>query len=189
MIKKAEVDAAIAAALYALDSKSEFAWIKQSSLLERAYHMGLFAGLSGIAKEDHLSNSLVRAIIGTIFPRRADDSFDSTGTGEAFGSLKQHLMQRDSNHPALLEALQQFADQIDRQDRDWNTRLRDTRQLLEEIRAVNRITRSDRSAIETAEQRDRQLYETHRLVETLEGLAHYIALLETDHRRWKSMEE
>jgi hypothetical protein len=189
MIKKAEVDAAIAAARHALDSKPGFAWIKKSSLLERAYYMGLFNGLRRIAKEEHLSNSLLQPILGTFFPRRADDSFDFTGMGEAFESLKQHLMQRDSDKPALLEALQQFADQIDRQDREWNTRLRHTRHLLEEIRAVNRVTRSDRSALETAEQQERRLNETLRLIESLEELARYIALLETDHRIWKSLDE
>ena len=61
--------------------------------------------------------------------------------------------------------------------------------VVEELRSVNRVTNSDRSALETAKQQDRQNFETRRLVEILEEFARYIALLETDHRIWKSVEK
>ena len=188
MIEKADVDAALKAARHDLDSMSGLAWIKQSSRLERAYYLGLFTGLSGIAKAEDVSHILVRAIAGTFSARPADDTFDSTPTGQAFKSLAHQLLQPDSSQDVVLEAFQQLAEHVDRQDHAWNSRAREARQSLDDLRAVTQVAWSDRSAVESAE-RERQRSETYRLIGKLEDLVRYIALVETDHRRWMYPQE
>ncbi|MGQ0658776.1 MAG: hypothetical protein ACT4NU_11905 [Chromatiales bacterium] len=189
MVGKSEVDAAVAAATRSLAEEPGFAWIKKSGLLERAYFLGLFGGLRGIASEEDIGRILVCAIAKTMFPRSADDSFQSTRTGVLFDSVRRELLREDVDRAALLAAIQRLADHVDALDREWNSRVRHTRMLLETGGQSSQATGRDANAEEDAEQRDRQRHENHRWAEELEHFARHLALIETDHKIWKRLEE
>lgn len=189
MIEKPLVEEALAAADRALDEESGFDWIKKSSLLERAYFAGLFCGLRGIAREEDVGQILFRAISKTMFPRSADDSFLSTRTGALFESLKGELLRQGADCSALSEAIHKLAEEVHELDRDWNSRRRHIQAMLEGLATANRISLPDARTQDSAEQRDRQGCDTYRLLEELEKFARYIALLQTDHRRWRFLEE
>lgn len=189
MIDKSEVNAAVAAATRTLAEETGFAWIKKSGLLERAYFAGLFGGLRGIASEEDVGHILVRAIAETMFPRSADDSFQSTRTGALFDSVRQELLREHVDRPALLAAVQRLADHIDALGREWNSRVRHARALFDTAAQSNDATERDKSAQGLAEERHRQRDEIHRLVEELEHFARHIALVETDHKIWRRLQE
>ena len=91
MISKDEATLAISAALEVLSKEKEYSWINSSSLILRAYFLGLYFGLKDIAAERDL-NSLVLSIFKeTMFQRSADDTFPSTRIGRAFFSVKEDL--------------------------------------------------------------------------------------------------
>jgi hypothetical protein len=188
-IEKATVDMGIAAARDALANEPGLAWVTRSSLLERAYFSGLYVGLSAIAEDSEkvLSRLLIDTLYNTLYPRGADDSFDTTSTGKAFAALKQHLTRPESDQVDSLEAMQGFADHIDGKDCQWNSGLRHTRDLLDQLRTMH-LKWSALSAQETTKSPERQNI-VHDLVEKLEKIARFIALTETDHRRWKCVEE
>ncbi len=189
MIDKSEVDAAVAAATQFLAEEPGFAWIKKSGLLERAYFAGLFGGLRGVASEDDVGHILVRAIAETIFPRSADDSFQSTRTGVLFDSVRGELSSEDVERRALLTAIQRFADHVCALDDEWNSRIRHTRMLLDAVGKSSQATGSDGIAEENLEKRDWQRHEIHQRTEELEQFARYFALVETDHKIWKRLQE
>ena len=173
MIGKDEVDTALSAASGAIEQEFGLAWVRNSSLFERAYYLGLYWGLKGIAKEEDASGVLLKAILETGWARSGDDTFGSTQTGKAFERLQQQLTGNKGDQPRLQNAIQDFEREIDRRDHDWNSRFRHVRELLKDPREWTIDTKRP---------------EAHYSVERLEPLARYFALLETDHRRWKHVE-
>lgn len=184
-IEKTAVDAAIAAAREALASDSGLDWIKMSALLERAYFWGVFSALSAIAtkeSEESLRRLVLETMVKTLNGRKADDSFDSTPTGKAFATLERHLMRHESNQPDPWEAIKQFADHMDRLDRCWSSGIRHARELLEKLRMLSAEAWPEKGEPETAEFRDRQRI-IHDFIKSLDKIARFIALIETDRQR------
>lgn len=184
MIKKSEVDAALAAATRILAEESSFAWIKRTTLQVRAYFVGLYAGLSGIAREEDVRHILIDVLQKTIFWGR-DDSFKSTRTGTLFDSLRQELLREEVDRPALLAAVQSLADHVDALDGEWNSRTKHARMAFEAAVLWNDATERNKSTQTIAEQRDRQSDKNRRLAEELEHVARHIALVDEN---WKDLD-
>ena len=189
MIDKSDVEEALATAERLLAQESGFAWIKKSSLLERAYFAGLFGGLRGIASEDDIGHILIRAMRNTMFPRSADDSFQSTGTGVLFDSLKGELMSEHLDDATLVVAAQRFVEHVEELERELSSRLRRTKDLLDAVQLLSQTSERDEHAEGVVKQRDRLRLELQRQVEELEQHARHFALVETDHRTWKRLQD
>lgn len=172
MIEKTAVDLAIAAAQDALANETGLAWVKKSTLMERAYFMGLLFGLSAIADEGYLSKNLFKPIIlGAMYARKADDTFSATTIGRDYEELKE-VIYRDQT--LNFDEIKQLADSllahIREQDRRW-------RYLVEE--ALSRLNHLTNDA------RDEEIYA---IVQDLERCIRQISLLETDHNIWKRLD-
>lgn len=70
------VNAAIESADKALHDEG-LSWIKKSSLLMRAYYLGVYGALESVADERDLKGLLLRTFTATVFPRSGDDTFPS----------------------------------------------------------------------------------------------------------------
>ena len=112
----------------------------------------------------------------------------STPTGVLFDAVRRELFRDDVDHPALLAAIHGLADHLNALDREWNSRLKHTRMLLDAAGRSSQPTQRDRNSEENAEQRERQCHEIHQRIEELEHFARHFALVETDHwisKRWQ----
>lgn len=116
MIDVRALEAAISVALDCLDRDSKLAWIKKSTLVERAYLWGLFNGLHAIADEGAISNNLKFRHAQTAFEKAADDTFPRTQIGRRFAVLEQEfsrLCEIGIFDSAAIEAYASDVDELD----------------------------------------------------------------------------
>jgi len=182
MIPKDQVDAAIAAAQESLNADGDFAWVRKSALMERAYHVGLYAGLRAIAREDDLKGLILRTIVDTMFARGGDDSFNSTPLGKEFNNLKKRLLAGEESTlpPESTAALTASLEELDRR---WNSALTRARGLIGHLQHLI----DDRHADTGKDDRLRNEY--HGLLEELEHVVRLASLLQVDHRKWNALLE
>ena len=182
MIPMDEAKAAVSAAREALSQDSGLSWIKKSSLVERAYFLGLLSGLGGITPEHELSQiGLMTPILETLRCRKGDDTFPYTKIGEAFSSLKGSLQEHpDASSRNLVECILGLRKAIEDDQQLFQHQLHVIDELLSRFP-------SD-SGNPTLASRDLRS-EQHRLLEAMEPYLRIVALLETDHLLSKRMEE
>ena len=182
MIKKSEVDAALAAATRILAEESSFAWIKRTTLQVRAYFVGLYAGLSGIARQERCPpTSLIDVLQKTedIF-WAWDASSKSTWRGMLFDSLRQELLREEvgivlpfwRRSKVLPTTLTRCMVNItrERSTREWR--------LVPPVLWNDARSERNKSTQTIAEQRDRQSDKNRRLAEELEHVVRHIALVD-----------
>lgn len=181
MIQRAEAEAAITAAREALSQNSGFSWIKKSSLVERAYFLGLFSGLGAIAAEDDLNRLGLTTITNTLWCRSGDDTFPSTKIGQAFSLLKRHLHEHpDTSDRFMIKDVPNLREVIRENERFFQHHLR----AIDDV-----LSRFPTSSSEPTFPADELRSEQHRLLETLEPYLRIVALLETDHLLSKTLDE
>ena len=88
-----EVDVAIESAFKTLVEDKNFSWIRNSSILKRAYCLGLYAGLRAVTDESNLRELLLEMVRGTMFARSGEDTFGSTRIGRIYNDLKDQFNQ------------------------------------------------------------------------------------------------
>lgn len=189
MISKEQVNLAVAAANDAIKEGAKFAWIKKSALLERAYHCGLYAGLCRISSEDHLKGFFLHALVNTMYARRGDDTFSSTSIGRAYDVLKRYLLREHSGFSLLGETCDDLLSQIEKLDELWRSTLNHAKELIGGVKNIQGQSTFRSDGATTHQISDEMQDQTYRLLEGLEHCLRIIALLETDHRRWKFLED
>ncbi len=173
MIPIDEARAAITAAREALSQNSEFSWIQKSCLVERAYFLGLFAGLRAIAAEDDLNQLCLTPIINTLGCRKGDDTFPSTKVGQAFSSLKGALQERpEPSNPSMIEYVANLREAIREDERFFQHHLRAIDDMFSRFSSS-----SEKLTLTNNDLRSEQYH----LLEALEPYLRIVALLETDH--------
>jgi hypothetical protein len=182
MISKKQVDAAVAAAKEELNPDGDFTWVRKSALMERAYHVGLYAGLRAIAREDDLEGPMLRALVNTMFPRDGDDSFDSTPLGREFNKLKKRVLDGEASTlpPEVTDAMTSSLEDLDRR---WTSTLSDARRLIVHIQHM-----LDNRYADTGKD-DSLRHEYYGLFQELEHLVRLASLLQVDHRKWNGLLE
>jgi len=176
MITKDQVDSAIAAAKDALVTDGDFAWVRKSALIERAYYAGLYAGLRAIAHENDLKEMILRSIVDTMFTRGGDDSFDSTPIGREFSTLKQRLLDdKESTFPA--ETTVRLTASLEKLDQRWNSVLTQAKRVIGHIQNLADDCHAN------PEKDDWLRHEYCGLLEELEHVLRIASLLQTDHRK------
>ena len=186
MIQKAEVDTAIEAAAKFLEHDA--AWVKKSAMLEQAYRIGVYAGLQGIAQEEHLNRLLLDAIIETRQMRRADDTFNSTKIGRTFETLKSQLLKDNPSLPAAKETLNELINDVQQRAELWESLLRQSTLLLADLQkfiAEHPAVSSTASSVTL----EKSFGERAKLLEHLEHCLRQISLQEADHRIWNKILE
>ncbi len=173
MIPMDEAKAAITAAEEALSQNSGFSWIKKSALVERAYFLGLFSGLSAIAADDDLK-PFDSILIKTLRYRKGDDTFPSTKVGQAFSSLRGKLRERpEPSNPSMIEYVANLREAIREDERFFQHHLRAIDDMFSRF--------SSSSEEPTLTNNDLRSEQQHRLLEALEPYLRIVALLETEH--------
>lgn len=183
-----EVNEAIEAADKALHDES-FSWIRKSSLYERAYYLGVYTVLESLTDEGNLKKLLLRTLINTIEPRVRDDTFPSTQIGRLYGELRNQVMRFadksiqcvDEQDVSFDDKLKQLDRLIEERDHFWRYHLRGSQELLRDLQNMS-------EQFGSPDPPERNLMH-HRIWETLERLKEVlrvVALLETDHHRWRS---
>jgi hypothetical protein len=181
MIQRDEAEAAITAARETLSQNSGFSWIKKSSLVERAYFLGLFSGLGAIAAEDDLNRLGLTTIMNTLWCRGGDDTFPSTKIGQAFSLLKGHFHEHPENSDRfMIEDVANLREVV----------REDERFLQHHLRAIDDMfSRFPSSSSKPMLTDDELRSEQYRLLEALEPYLRIVALLETDHLLSKRLDE
>jgi hypothetical protein len=91
-IENAFVETAISAAADSLANDPDIAWVRKSSLVQRAYFLGLIKGLDAIAEDDAIGKKWpVEIFMSTLWRTSADDTFPSTQLGQDFTALEKGL--------------------------------------------------------------------------------------------------
>lgn len=181
MIQSDEAEAAITAAREALSQNSGFSWIKKSSLVERAYFLGLFSGLGAIAAEDDLNRLGLATLTNTFWCRSGDDTFPTTKIGQAFSLLKGRLHEHpETSDRFMIEDAMNLREVVTKEERF----------LQHHLRAIDDVfSRFPSSSSKPTFTDDELRSEQHRLLETLEPYLRIVALLETDHLLSKRLDE
>ena len=126
----------------AFHKNSNIPWIRNSSLTERAYLLGLYDGNGEGSIND---SALFSALMETLWEREADNPFLLTRMGRSRSSLKdisyKLLGSRDNgvSQEAIegtLKAVEEFLDNISYLDRDWERCMYDSRHLLHDMRSL-----------------------------------------------------
>jgi hypothetical protein len=186
------VDALSASVSKALED--DFPWITKSAMLERAYFLGVFACLREIAKEDDLKGFLLKGWADTANSRAFDNTFSSTRMGKAFDTLdryvnaqtrKQAALESGAEAVSVTEALEELM-----RGAEWHEDLIcQARAKIEELTVrIGESIRRRRSP-EPADSANHQAVEQQLgVLRELEHWVRIVALLETDHNRWKGLE-
>jgi hypothetical protein len=139
MISNDTVNNAIFAARHELTNTAELSWIKESALTERAYYMGLYFGLSGIAEKEILDTLLLKTILGTMWQRKADDTFAATSIGREYGKLKNILQSGEPPDSDFRNTTESLQHDIERHDQKWQSIFRQAQEVMNEIIQVSSI--------------------------------------------------
>ncbi len=187
------VDALIASARKTL--KDDIRWITKSVMLERAYFLGVFACLREIAKEDDVKGFLFKTWADTAHSRRAfDDTFSSTRMGKAFDTLDRYVNAQTRKQDALESSAEAVSatealEQLMRGAAYHEDLIRQARAKIEELTVSIGDSICRRGSPEPADSANHQAVEQQ--LDVLRELEHWVrivALLETDHDRWKGLD-
>ncbi len=188
MIKKDTVDKAITTAQQALSNTPGLTWIRKSALSERAYFLGLYTGLSGIAKEDLLKRLMIDLVLGTTWQREADDTFESTTIGRNYRGLSDAVRRKESLGSDFQQMIETLQFDIEQHDRKWHGIIREVQKLMKII--AEAAIASEQDIVESCDDcHEERRHELWKLVDYLEPLARLIALLDTDHNLQSRFEE
>ena len=125
--------AALASAASALEQDA-FSWIRERSLTERAYFLGLYNGLCAVAPTPQLEGILRRAVLGTAFARPADDPFLSSVLGTTLKQLEVSLTGNAADHTASIDRdLASLRVQLQEADTTRENAARRARELLSSL--------------------------------------------------------
>lgn len=189
MIPKKQVDAAIDSAREAIRPEGDLSWVTRSAQMERAYFAGLYAGLRSIANEDDLRRLVFETITNTMFSRNGDDSFTSTSLGKVFNALQREILdtEREIANPESIDSLRVGIKEIDHR---WKYTVREAEELTELLKRAIQASTVSRVASPTTEKEEHE--SRHRccqMLEHLEECIRFLSLPQTDHRKWKSIDE
>lgn len=181
-IDKAAVETAVSAAADSLANNPNLAWIRKSSLVQRAYFLGLFEGLTAIAEEDSTGNKLAESLIGSIWSRSADDTFPSTQLGQDFTALKERLGRIDNASSFDRPTIDKVITDIKSLNREFRSCVEAARALIGEIELeiaglkprIDNVARDRKGEHEV-------LHRIHDRMYYLEEMMRFMALLETHH--------
>ena len=186
-IGKAAVDSSIASARQTL--KDDLPWIAKSAILERVYFAGVFAGLREIADEDDLKGLVLRNWADTAFKRSFDDTFASTNMGEAFNTLVDCLREREADGiPANRDTesvsgvMQRLVHAADAHANQIMQKRHDIHDLLDKLQ--DNIVRCTSLKLDDPDYRQ-VVGQQRDILQGLEYCVRIVALLETEHDRWK----
>ena len=102
-LSRTDVKNAITAAMSDISPGARSDWIRRSGVVERAYILGLLAGLNPFVKEEDLSQLGFNLIRRTMYTRSADDTFPAT----PIGKIWEEFVRYDNRFSA--EALDGFS--------------------------------------------------------------------------------
>lgn len=188
-ISDEDVKTAINAARDALMKNSDLAWVRKSSLVERAYFMGLLNGLSAIANDDVTGKLMVQILAGTIFSRAADDTFPSTQLGQDFAALKVGLQSLRTGNGLDPSVIEKVVSDINLLDREWNGCVKSARSLLADIQSMaSELRPRSNGDVLDAERAHEEHSQIERRVFAVNDMVRFIALLKTHHELSKRLE-
>jgi uncharacterized protein YoxC len=188
MISEDEVEKALATAQHELAHNSGLSWIKKSALSERAYHLGLLIGLSGVADEELLKSQIVEAVVGTMWQRKADDTFLSTKIGQNHQKLMDIIRTMQPVGEEFIQVINRLEQDIDWSNRKWQVVMSEVHDLMERVSEI--VVASKNNTVKTASNHEHEdRHELHKLLGDLEALARQVALLEIDHNLQSRFEE
>ncbi len=120
-------------------------WIKQSSLIERAYFLGLVIGLSEFAQEgtesDYLNQFLIKKMMGTLWERRADNNFRSTKVGAYFEELSDCTNLKTHEESSMMVVIESLRIHIEALDRKWSNQMECAKIILGQNQSIDEIAR------------------------------------------------
>jgi hypothetical protein len=179
-IQSASVDLALNAAIDALSSDPELAWIGKSCIIERSYFLGLIKGLDAIAEGDSITPWIAKLFIRTMRNRSADDTFSATRLGKDFADLRDQIGGLDSEKTLNIKAIEKLLLDICGLDREWKSYVSKARELISEIQALDSQFELPSNGKTSDWMHDR--------MDVLEDLIRHISLLETHHEISKRIE-
>lgn len=188
-ISDEDVQSTINAARDALMNNPDVAWVSKSSLVERAYFMGLLNGLSAIANDDVTGRLMVPILSGTLFSRAADDTFPLTQLGQDFAALKVGLQSLRTGNGLDPSVIEKVVSDINLLDREWNGCVKSARSLLADIQtlASEFRPRSEGDVLD-AERAHEEHSQIERRIFSVNEMLRFIALLKTHHELSKRLE-
>jgi hypothetical protein len=186
-MNKDEVNVAIESAARTLAEDKNFSWISRSAYLERAYYAGLYAGLIAVTDESNLDRLVLRMIAGTMHARSWDDTFAFTQIGRLYRELRGQLQcfsdkmfRCGDNQDALFhDNIEQLNCLIKERDHFWQHHCERSKEFLIELRQIKEELGLNPPSSEFPNQR------IWGMLEELERVLRVVALLETDHQRWR----
>ncbi len=188
-IESTAVECAINAASDALANDTDLAWIRKSCLIERAYFLGLFKGLTAIAEEDAIGNHPVRFFTQTLWSRSADDTFPSTRLGRDFAALEKGLRRLETGNGIDQQVIETVIEDIDVLDRKWRECVKTARAFLSETQSVSAGFRPpNEDDVPDRKRAGEEIRQIHDRVSALVDIVRYMALLETNHEMSKRLE-
>ncbi|WP_319587945.1 hypothetical protein [uncultured Desulfobulbus sp.] len=189
MISKKQVDAAVASAKEAIRPDADLSWVTRSALMERAYFLGLYAGLRSIANEDDLRGLVLKTITNTMFSRNGDDFFTSTSLGKVFNALQHEILyaERQIVNPESIDSLRVGIEEIDHR---WKYNVNEAEELTEALRRTIQASTVTGVASPTTDREERDFrHRCCQMLQHLEKCIRFLSLPQTDHRKWRSFDE
>jgi hypothetical protein len=188
-IGKAAFDSSIASARKTL--KDDLPWIANSAILERVYFAGVFASLREIADEDDLKGLMLQNWADTAFNRSFDDTFASTNMGDAFNTLVGILKEREAegipanrHTESIAGVMQRLAHAAEAHANQIMQTRHDIHDLLDKLQ--DNIVRCTSLRLDDPDYRQ-VIGQQHHILQELEYCVRNVALLETEHNRWKGL--
>jgi hypothetical protein len=186
--KKDTLEKAFATALDALANNAGLSWIKKSCITERAYCLGILAGLSSTSEEHLLGGGIAQALMGTMWQRKADDTFVSTTIGRNHRQLIDMLRCGQPIGSEFQQTINDLERDIEKNDRKWRSLVQQIEDLMKTV--AETAAEFETNTLEAVGDRgDENRYRLLQLLDYFEPLARKIALLETDHRIQSRFEE
>jgi len=181
MISEDAVGKAVDSAEHELAKNPDMSWITKSALTERAYYVGLFNGLSGIADEELINGHIVKLVMGTMWQREADDTFPSTKIGQNYQKLMNKINSRQPVDDEFKQVLKSLEHYIESNNRKWQGVMREVQGLMERVSDI--VVALENNTVVAASNHDyKNWYELRELfLGHLGTLARQVALIEIDH--------
>lgn len=187
LIDEVAVETAVLAAKESLISDLDVKWIRKSSLLERAYYLGLYKGLISISDSHSLNILLFHALMDTVWERTGDNSFDSTMIGKFFQQMKDDFNVAFTGEKFATKSTMDLISQIHSLDNQWRSCVSHALDLLNQnIKLADEFNRLVESNSLDQDQHHPFLNKLDPI--RLEEMLKFISLLETSHEFSKKIE-
>lgn len=184
-----ESEAQVVSAVRLLDDDAS--WIKGSALLERAFYLGVIAGLRGLANEQSLAWLLTERLAKTAFGRKFDNTFPSTVMGNALATVDRSLHELASrgNPPHVTStAVNDALRVIERATAHHAKEVMNAGHRIQVLADCMRDAMALSASLQPDDPRyGRAMDEQFGILRELEHWTRIVALLETDHNRWKEL--